>query len=406
MSADLHIVSLAAVTWDFPLVGRTRMLTEAWLDLGQPTTFVQSPSLRTASQRLRWGASSAAPPVVRPWPTFPSAIWTSLSFEQLDASARAQAKRLRRLLSAHLDWSRSVALVVSPVWTPWLDELPFAKVVYDCIDDLGVHVPRPELTAHYRRWEDQLVRRCDAAVVTADELGSLLQQRRAGMPITTIRNGVGTDRFRAALRRPRPGDVPKDRPVIGFVGALYAWIDWSLVEAAARAMPDCAFVMVGPWDAQAPIERIRALGNVTFLGARRYDDVPDYVAAFDVCWVPFDQSRVSTLANPVKIYEYLALGKPVVTTPVADTSSFDGLALVGRTHAEVIARLRQSLQHQSHAEDDRVSFARANDWRVRAQDYIHFAQALLEPAACPASPARPGAEALHAARSGSGGNPA
>lgn len=406
MSRDIHIVSLAAVTWDFPLVGRTRMLTEAWLGLGQPTTFVQSPSLRTAAQRLRWGATSESPPVVRPWPTFPAATWTSLSSEHLDASARAQSRRLRRLLSARFNWSSAVALVVSPAWAPWLDELPFAKVVYDCIDDLDVHVPRPELRPHYQRWENSLIGRSDAAIVTAEELGKSLGERSPGLKISTIRNGVNTSRFRAALKRPRPADVPRDRPVIGFVGALYAWIDWTLVEAAARAMPDCCFVMVGPWDANAPIERIRELANVIFLGARDYANVPDYVAAFDVCWVPFDQSRVSTLANPVKIYEYLSLGKPVVTTPVADTSSFGSLVLVGRTHDEIISRLRQCLQQTAIGVDDRVAFARANDWRVRAQDYIHFVKALFDPAACAPSTDQTRAEELHASRSGCRGYPA
>ena len=90
--------------------------------------------------------------------------------------------------------------------------------------------------------------------------------------------------------------------------------------------------------------------NVRVLGPRPYAHVPAYVQAFDVCWVPFDQSQVSRAANPVKIYEYLALGKPVVSTPVADTETFGGLVHVGRSADEIAALLRAArFENDEHA---------------------------------------------------------
>lgn len=372
------MVSLSAVTWGFPLVGRTRMLTEAWLAAGVPTTFVQAPSYRTAAERLL-GRHDDPGIVVRPWPAWPSMVWMRLSGKRLHDSIRSRARALRRQLDRRIDWSSAVAMVVSPVWAPWLDELPFARVVYDCIDDLGVHVPRPGLDSLYRRWESDLIARANAAAVTARALGQGLLARRPGLPVRVIRNGVDVDSFLRRAALPRPDDLPRGRPIVGFVGALYSWMNWGLVERAARALPHADFVLVGPWDAGAPIDRLRRIPNLHLPGQRAYRDVPRYIAAFDACWVPFDASRVSMLANPVKIYEYLALGKPVVTTPVADVESFDGLVGVARDDSDMIRLLALALAEPpaAGARIARERFARDNAWVVRGEEYVQFARSLL-----------------------------
>ena len=98
---------------------------------------------------------------------------------------------------------------------------------------------------------------------------------------------------------PRPADVPTgQRPIIGFVGALYEWIDWKLIADVTRGLPECDFVFVGPHDGRSSTELLADAANVSFLGPRPYDRVPAYMKAFDACWVPFDQSRVSRAANP------------------------------------------------------------------------------------------------------------
>src|SRR3990172_7342213 len=132
---DLHIVSLSAVTWDFPLVGRTRMLTEAWRRSHQPTTFVQVPSFRSAIERLqRRPGRSGGPDILRPWPTYPYWCWGRLASSRLVNAIHRSGRELRRQLERYLRLEESVALVVSPIWTRWLDRLPFRAVVYDCID--------------------------------------------------------------------------------------------------------------------------------------------------------------------------------------------------------------------------------------------------------------------------------
>ncbi len=379
----LTLVSLAAVTWGFKLVGRTRMLTEAWRADGQPTVFVQVPSLRTAVERvlrpLRLVQSAAPVPIVRPWPIRPARLWSRLGADGVRRAVRPRARALRQQLARLIDFDRAVALVVSPVWTPWLDELPFATVVYDCIDELAVHVTRPDLAGMYRQWEDELLERADGAAVVAEGLGADLRQRRASLPVRVIRNGVDAGRFRElAGQCPRPVDVPaRGRPIVGFIGALYEWIDWELIAATADSCPECDFVFVGPHDGRGDVERLTRRPNVTMLGPRAYEQVPAYVAAFDVCWVPFKQNDVAAAANPVKIYEYLALGRPVVTTPVADVDSFGSLIAVARSAEEMASALRGALMAPTDLAADRVRFAEENTWASRSREYVEFVGSLV-----------------------------
>lgn len=377
---DMTLVSLAAVTWGFRLVGRTRMLSEAWAALDQDTVFVQVPSYRTAFERLTssFGRREQLP-VVRPWPAYPSNLWPHLGESGLRRAVRKQARELRRQLERQMSWDEGVALVVSPVWTPWLDELPFRHVVYDCIDELAVHIRRPELATMYRHWEEELLDRASGAVVTAEQLGAALHARRSNLPIALIRNGVDVERFQQlAASQARPEDVPRTgRPTVGFVGALYEWIDWEMIADVAAQNADIDFVFVGPHDGRGDIERIAYLPNTHLLGPCAYDRVPAYVNAFDVCWVPFKQDEIGLAANPVKIYEYLALGKPVVTTPVADTDRFGGVVTVARDAHEMAAGLHGAL-HERNGATDRIAFARANTWRERAGDYIRFVASIRE----------------------------
>jgi glycosyltransferase involved in cell wall biosynthesis len=374
-----HLVTFSAVTWNFPLIGRSRMLSEAWLRLGVPTMFVQVPFLRTALERL-WPLRRPEPVrVIRPWPAYPRRLWPVLSESRLRAGIRRAAGMLRRQLDPDFDWTQAAAIVVSPIWAPWLDGLPFRRVVYDCIDDCAVHVPHAALAPLYQRWEAELINRANAAVATAECLAAGLRERRPGLPTAIIRNGVDAERFAAlAARAGRPTDLPSGRrPIVGFVGAMYNWLDWDLMGRVARAMPDVDFVFIGPHNGRGQVETLADIPGVHLLGHRPYGQIPAYVQAFDVCWVPFARGQVAAAANPVKIYEYLALGKPVVSTPVADIEAFGGHVTVAHDAEAMIAALRAALRDDSStAAAARSALARENSWEARARALVDFVDLL------------------------------
>lgn len=374
MSDELHPVSLAAVVWDFPLVGRTRMLCEAWEREGRANTFVQFPKRRNALQRFTQGRREelGLQTVVRPRGTIPP------RFPLKGERARRAARQLHTQLGANFCWERAVAFVVNPAWEPWLCELPFAKVVYDCIDDLRVHVPDPVQRAVVFEMEERLLERCDGALVTAEILGDDLHARRPELPLRLVRNGVDDHRFQSyAAEHPTPAeltDVP--RPIVGFVGALYEWVDWSLIREVASAMPQVDFVFVGPRDASTSKDPCAGLANVHLLGQRAFEEVPAYIEGFDVCWVPFRVDEIGLAANPVKLYEYLALGKPVCSTQVADLDSFEDLVYRAGSSSEMIEALRGALEEGGEGGEARRAFAARNSWRARAAEVLEFAAGL------------------------------
>lgn len=381
--STLHIVSLSAVTWDFHLVGRTKWMTQCWHDQGVPTVFVETPNAgrRYRLQRRLAGMFAPKPPVPVLLPGRPATVldWPHMSHAELEGAIRRKAAAFRHVLERHCRLEASVALVVTPAWSPWLAELPFAKVVYDCIDKAVVHAPTPAHHALYARWESELIERADAAVVTVSALQRHLHSKRAELPTTLIRNGVDAAWFRArAAETPRPADVPAtEKTIVGFVGALYDWIDWDLIATAARTLRDCAFVFVGPIGDAACAATLRGIDNITLLGRRPYETVPAYMNAFDVCWVPFKQNRVAEAADPVKIYEYLSLGKPVVTTPVGDAVDFGEVVSIGRTAEEIAAMLREAGEAGDAGRGERLAFADRNTWSARAAEYADFARRLF-----------------------------
>ncbi len=239
--------------------------------------------------------------------------------------------------------------------------------------------PRVDLLPLYERWETELIGRASAAVVTSRPIADAIRSQRRDLPMATVRNGVDSDSFRSrAHYLPRPEDLPFpcSAPVVGFVGALYDWIDWSLIGRVAMKLAGFSFVFVGPFGSVAPPAWIVKLPNVRFLGHRPYNLIPAYISAFDVCWLPFKEDCVTVKANPVKIYEYLALGKPVVSTPVADQQSFEGLIAVGRT-PDSVARLLCTAASDSGARSlERMGFAQRNTWKARAIEYLDYLAAI------------------------------
>lgn len=348
------------------------MLTEAWQRAGQATTFIEVPGLRTAAGRLgRRLRGESWPSVVSPWPSYPARTWTALSKPRLEQAIARRAEALRRRLDASLDWSQTVALVISPVWAPWLAALPFRAVIYDCIDDLTVHVPHPRLQPLYAAWEAELISRASAAVVSAEVLADGLRLRRPELAVATIRNGVNCSDFQprgGAARRPR--DLPdRGRPLVGFVGALYQWLDWELVTEVAGQLREFDFVFVGP---KAAGSRLPRGDNLFYTGSKAYAAVPDYIEAFDVCWVPFKRSPVSRAANPVKIYEYLAMGKPVVSTAIADPERFADRVVFAEQASDVATALARARERSGSPELAGIAYAQANSWDQRASQYVEF----------------------------------
>ena len=219
---------------------------------------------------------------------------------------------LDRFLSRHpgLLEGRSVGVLVEfavPEFVPLIERLRArgAVVVYDLLDDwdssLGAAWYRPAT-------EMAVVQASDVLVATAPVLRDRLA-RLSGRPVELLPNAANTVLFDPKLAHPRPRDLPRAEWIALYFGALWGdWLDWDLVVAAAERFPQAAFVLVGDYRGQCP----RALPNTHFPGLKPQAELPAYAAHSDVGFLPWKVDAVTRATSPIKVYELLAMRKPVV----------------------------------------------------------------------------------------------
>jgi glycosyltransferase involved in cell wall biosynthesis len=211
----------------------------------------------------------------------------------------------------------AILWVYRPAFLAGLDAIPHERLVFDLVDDLAAYGSDDGASGghHAERLVTALVQRADLLVVTAKTL--LERYGSQARAVAQVANGFDGDLFAAD----RPHEVPATlaglpRPILGFIGTLFHFLDFELMEEVARAHRDKSIVLVGPVEANAEdaVTRLKRLPNVHHLGRQPQSTMPAYIAGFDVCLNPFRRSRVADSVNPLKVYEYLAAGKPVVST--------------------------------------------------------------------------------------------
>jgi len=278
-----------------------------------------------------------------------------------NVSAACFAYGLQRLVDQMRGNSPVVLIAENPFWDTVLQNIRGAHIIYDCLDDFtDFSHARPETA----RREMELVDRCHAVVSTADHLAT--RWRQYALPQAVIRNACDYEHF--SVPPPRLYPVPPHKPVIGYHGALENWFDMELVEAVARAYPHCTVLLVGGGDKELT-RSLRLLPNVILPGEVSYADLPQYVHTFTVALLPFRIQPLTLGTNPVKMYEYLAAGLPVVAVPLPEMAQFGNLVEIASGEDFVKAVGRQLDRCHDDA-DKRRAFARAHSWDERAKAFL------------------------------------
>jgi len=201
-------------------------------------------------------------------------------------------------------------------------------IVYDYIDALDDAVSSGHLDDARYALHGALLADEERTVVMATAnalLDEVATVRSTGFDLVT--NGVEPAPFRAATRSgeidPRlAGVVALGKPIIGYFGSFAAWFDYDLMNDCARARPDYSFVMIGP-DLDGTRDRLDlSLPNMSLLGGMSYRDLPRHAVWFDVCLVPFVVNHITLATSPLKIFEYMSLGRPTVSTDLPECRKY------------------------------------------------------------------------------------
>ncbi len=266
-------------------------------------------------------------------------------------------------------------------------------IVYDWIDDLSVFPYDRSLLE-----KNHAAALADATVVAA-VARRLHEEARVRRPDALyLPNGVEYDRFAAepspSIAASAAGDrdlapiLAAGRPIAGYYGALAEWFDYELVDEAARLRPDWSFLLIGPmYDQSLQGRPMLKRENVRWIGPRDYALLPGYLALFDVATIPFRINPITTATSPLKLYEYFAGGKPVVTTPMPECAAFPEVAIArnARELADALDPARERGRDPLFRERLRA-LGRENSWDARVSTVLTVLTALtaLERTAAPA----------------------
>lgn len=240
------------------------------------------------------------------------------------------------------DFTNPLLWVYSPMESAWaLGELPIRGVVYDCMDELSQFAGAPrELVENERR----LIEQADVVFCGGYELWMKKSKQHDNAHFFGC--GVEYDHFGQAQNK--SGAIPEDvqnlpRPIVGWFGVVDERVDYGLLRKVAELRPDVSFVLVGPVVKVDPNSLPQA-PNLYWLGGRDYKQLPDYCRAYDVCMMPFALNEATQYINPTKALEYLATGKPVISTPVADVvRQYTDTILIASTPEDFAACIDRAL---------------------------------------------------------------
>lgn len=200
-------------------------------------------------------------------------------------------------------------------------------------------------------------------------------------------NGTDLERFQPDLYRdqPPPPDLPVGKRIIGYVGMINSATDLTLLAKIAKTYQSCQVVIVGPvrggesgprGEQREALKTLKELPNVTVIGFRPPEHLAHYIAAFDVCVVPYIMSSRKILASdPLKFYQYLAMRKPIVSNNIPALESYADLCYLAATRDEFLGQIRHALNEVTSEKmaERRGAAARERSWPVLVERAYRYA---------------------------------
>lgn len=249
--------------------------------------------------------------------------------------------------------------------------------VYYCIDD---YAALPDVNEDaVRAMDEMLTRKADLVFVASETL--LASKLRLNCHTRVSPHGVDFEHFARAQENhlPAPADMAHlTRPIVGFFGLIERWIDLDLVDFLAAQRPNWTFVLIG--QVAVPSEKVPSRPNIRFLGKRAYQDLPAYGKRFDAAIIPYRLTRQVLNANPIKLREYLAMGKPVVSVSTPEIDKYAEVVEIAHNRVEFLDKLdtvagRRQAPDETRRRQQRVA---SMSWEARVSDVMKIVYSHLD----------------------------
>jgi glycosyltransferase involved in cell wall biosynthesis len=327
MQLPYTIVAFSHLRWNFVYQRPQHLLSR--LAALHPVIFVEEPEF-DADGPARWERSSPHPNVSVYRPR------TSVRAPGFHRDQLPVIEPLLAELSADLEDTNILAWLYTPMALPLALSLDPDAAVYDCMDELSLFAGAPpELLG----LEEQLLEYADVMFTGGPSLYRAKQSRHPN--VHCFSSSVDANHFR--LRDDAGNHVSEaedqaelPHPRLGFYGVIDERLDLEIVRRLAEAHPEWQIVLVGPVVKIDPALLPR-LPNIHYFGQRSYEELPRYLAGWDVCLLPFAQNDATRFISPTKTLEYMAAELPIVSTPITDVAEpYGHIVYLGGTPEEFI----------------------------------------------------------------------
>jgi glycosyltransferase involved in cell wall biosynthesis len=247
-----------------------------------------------------------------------------------------------------------------------IDQYDPDLVIYDAVDE-----PKEEF-ASWAPYYPAILEKAHLIFTSAKSIYDHLSSIHPN--VNLVPNGVDNVHF-SAPRIQKPADLPTGKPIVGYSGAIAPWVDWDLLTLVIKDNPQIQFVFIGTLFQMRnfPLK----MSNVKYLGLKHYAQLPAYLQNFTVGIIPFRITEMTKGCNPIKLYEYYAIGLPVMATPLPELISVPKIYL-DNDPTRFSLRLGQIVQKGDLWKSQRLAYAQSNDWAERTnQISSHIQKSLL-----------------------------
>ncbi|MCW4047994.1 MAG: glycosyltransferase [Candidatus Bathyarchaeota archaeon] len=244
-----------------------------------------------------------------------------------------------------------------------------AKIIYDCVDDHSSFPGVPNRFAVVEA-ERKLIHESATILTVSKQLHARISE--INPKCFYIPNGADYRHFNNAMRiHEKPLEIKNLKsPIIGFIGAVWDWVNIDLICKLAELHKDYSILLVGP--VYYGLNDLKRYPNIFAIGTKKYELLPQYLSCMDVCLIPFKINDLTVASSPIKMYEYLAAGKPVVSTALPEVYSnvSADVVYIGENDEDFIKKVEAAVNEISEPEEKstivrRLNFAKNNSWEKR-----------------------------------------
>lgn len=252
------------------------------------------------------------------------------------------------------------------------------KMIYEFVDGIDESLCGKETAELLTSRHKNIINNYDPYIVTtATKLYDSIKEEKDSAKLKLITNGAEYEYFannKIEIPKEMRDIKTDDNIIIGYYGALASWFDYDLIKELAKKSPKYEIVLIGlDYDKTLDKSGILDMPNVHYLGKKKYEELAGYLHGFDICMIPFIINEITLSTSPVKVFEYMAARKPIVTTDLPECRKYKSI-LIGKDKNEFLEKIEQAITQMRDIEylDLLTKEAKENDWKHKYNSLLEF----------------------------------